>query len=320
MMKVGIISNLCSQRNKRGLSRFDEVLTGCTDVLHAKLERTTGMPEALADFARREVGLLVLNGGDGTVQAALTGLLAHHGQEPLPLLAVLPSGMTNMIANDVGAPKNSRRALARLIPMALENRLEPRIVKRTVIRMNHAPERPPLYGMFFGSAGICRAIQVCRQKVHVLGIEASAAARVTLAGLVAGYLLRPRALNGVFRGESIGVGFDGEEITEDSYLLVLATTLERLVLNSRPFWGRERGPLRYTSIAYPPARLARSIIPLLYGGPDRKLPRDDYFSRNVNEIRLSLECPYTLDGEIFEPIRGAPVLLSCGPRVGFIRL
>ena len=55
-------------------------------------------------IARVKPKVLVINGGDGTVQAALTELYhgGHFGDNPPPV-AVLPNGKTNLIAHDLGA-------------------------------------------------------------------------------------------------------------------------------------------------------------------------------------------------------------------------
>ena len=63
--------------------------------------------------------VLVINGGDGTVQAALTEIYngGHFGDAPPPV-AVLPSGKTNLIALDLGARGDPIEALERLIELA----------------------------------------------------------------------------------------------------------------------------------------------------------------------------------------------------------
>ncbi|MCP4903769.1 MAG: hypothetical protein GY910_02215 [bacterium] len=45
------------------------------DVLHVETDNAGMIPEALAELARQEVDLLVVNGGGRTLQQVLTGLL-----------------------------------------------------------------------------------------------------------------------------------------------------------------------------------------------------------------------------------------------------
>ena len=65
---------------------------------------------ALKTIARVKPKVLVINGGDGTVQAALTELYhgGHFGGDPPPV-AVLPNGKTNLIAHDLGAAATRSR-------------------------------------------------------------------------------------------------------------------------------------------------------------------------------------------------------------------
>jgi hypothetical protein len=123
----------------------------------------------------------------------------------------------------------------------------------------------------------------------------------------------------VIRGDDIRVNIDAGPPQELTQLLALVTTLDRLVLGSRPFWGAGEGALRYTGIAYPPNRLLRSAYRVLYGGDDRHLPEPYYVSRNADRISLEMSCPFTLDGEIFQPAPTTPVELSRGGRIRFLR-
>ena len=56
-----------------------------------------------ATLARDGLDLLVIDGGDGTVRDVIS-LLPHTFGEAPPLLAVLPSGKTNVLAIDLGTP------------------------------------------------------------------------------------------------------------------------------------------------------------------------------------------------------------------------
>ena len=118
--------------------------------------------------------VLVINGGDGTVQAALTELYhgGHFGATPPPV-AVLPNGKTNLIAHDLGADGDPIVALERVLKLARTD-LVPHIVSRELIaltggRNGEAGERPVL-GMFLGGAGLADTILYCRHKIYPLGL------------------------------------------------------------------------------------------------------------------------------------------------------
>jgi diacylglycerol kinase family enzyme len=318
--RVGVITNPRSQKNKRGLDEMHQLLDAAPNARHAVLDSIADIPGILADFAREERDVVAVAGGDGTVQAALTDLFGRRPFAQMPLLAVVPRGMTNMIAADVGLKRQGLAQLLAASPAALSAACR----TRRILRVENGLNLQPQYGMFFGGAGICRAIEACRTTVHPLKLEADTAAAVTLAGLLGRWLLGRRRGEGesdrIFYGDRITMTLDnGRAETMDS-LIVLATTLDRLILRSRPFWGHGAGNLRFTAIAYPPTGLLRYARRLLYGGEDRKLPAATYLSRASDRVALAMDCPFTLDGEIYQPTPGRELILTADDEARFVRL
>lgn len=325
MARLGVITNPRSQKNKAGLAEINSLLASQPEARHVTLGSVAEIPEILNDFARREIDVIAIAGGDGTVQSVLTSLFSERSYKELPRLAVIPRGMTNMIAGDVGLRRRGLGGLNHLLETLSEGSLDSVTVRRRILRLENARGLPPQYGMFLGGAGIYRAIVACRAKVHPYKIQADAAAAVTLAGLLGGWLFRggrgSTAENDrVFSGDHIEVAFDNNPPEQLTSLVVLATTLERLVMGSRPFWDGGEGPLRFTSIAYPPKRLLRYAWRILYGKEDRQLPPDSYLSRRANRIALTMQCPFTLDGELLAPAAGKAVIITAADEMQFLRI
>lgn len=319
-MKIGLISNGRSRRNRRTLARVSEIAGAAPDVEHAVLDGVEGLEEALAGFAARGVEIVAVNGGDGTVQAALTVLLGPATPfARLPLLALLPGGTTNMTAADVGLRGGRERGLARLIAAAA-GAARPATVERHVVGVDRGVGEPVQFGMFFGTAGICRAIEYCRQAVHPLKVNSGLASALTLAGLFRRLLFQRGGSDAVLSGDRIAVALDGQDPQAAEHFLLLVTTLDRLVLRSRPFWGTGSGGLRYTSVRWPPRGLLTRVPRVMYGGAPRRLPPETYESRCADRISLTMDCPYTLDGETFRPAPGIPLTLHDGGRVSFVRV
>lgn len=316
-MKIGVISNRRSQRNKRGLPDLAALGARRAEVLHRPLDGISGLPETLRDLAAAEAGLLVINGGDGTVSATITELMERSPFATPPALAVVGGGMTNMVAGDVGLRGSGTKALKRLVSRVGLSDLE--VEERDVMRLRYGAAKEPLYGMFFGTAAIYRAIVLCRETFHRMKLESSAATGATLAYILACRMFRRGGSNGLLRGDEMTVHLNGAAGERRHQLLALVTTLDRLVLKSRPYWGRESGALRYTAITYPTPHLARSAYRILYGGPDRRLAPEDYVSHNADRVAFEMSCPFTLDGELFEPEPGTPVELSNAGRLRFVR-
>jgi hypothetical protein len=325
--RIGVISNPGSRKNLSGFAEIARLLDGAPNAQHAVLEKITDIPAILDGFAAIGIDVVAVAGGDGTVQAVLTAIYGRRPFQRVPMLAVLPRGTTNMTAADIGLPRQGDRdllgSLGRLLAASPAELETASVETRRILRAENVLDREPQYGMFFGGAGICRAIEACRTKVHPLKLGADLTAAVMLAGVLGGWLLgrrRGAGQGGIFYGDRITVTLDDGPAETMEALVILATTLDRLILRSRPFWGEAGGHLRFTAIAYPPKQLLRHAWRILYGGAQRKLPAASYRSRASDRVALAMDCPFTLDGEIFQPTPGRALILTAADEARFVRL
>lgn len=313
MTRIGVISNPRSERAARGIAEIRAFSAGRAEILHREPGDRAQLSETLREFAAAGVEVLAIHGGDGTIQTVLTALLGEGAFPVPPKLAILPGGMTNLIAIDVGVRGSPADALARL---AAARDLGAQTVRRPVLRLEGTGERP-LYGMFLATAAVVRATELNRDSLHRLGIRDPLAIALIVVSLWLKYLFRRGRPNAFFRGDPIGIRLDGgADLRGDRFMLV-ASTLEKLVFGMRPWWGRERGAIHLTLLDFPPRAFARVVASLLRG----KLPADlpaNYRSHNADRIELDLDCPLTLDGEMIRP-EGRPVILSAADVVDFVR-
>jgi hypothetical protein len=138
-------------------------------------------------------------------------------------------------------------------------------------------------------------------------------------GLLASWMLHG-GRSEVVTGQTIHVSLDNAAESSEELLLALATTLDRLVMKSKPFWHQTGEPLRYTAIAYPPKHLLRSARKVLYGDNERDLPAPCYTSRGAHSIRLRFDGRFTLDGQMFDTVADEPLVVSAPDRVDFMRV
>lgn len=317
---AAVLSNPLSERNKKGMADIEACLAGRADVLHRVFEPGMDLRAVLAELAGQGVGLVVLNSGDGLVHGLLGALFEARAYPTPPPVAILPRGMTNMTAADVGLGGRSPRHLARLLEVARRGELERHLVRRRVLKVTFDPARPPERGMFLGAAGICDAIRLTTGKVHGTGLKGAWANSVTLAAVLGRAVFRGVGATGL-GGEAIGLGLDGGPVETRPRAVVLATTLDRMVLGSRPFWNTGgEGTMHFTAIDHPPQGLVRHARAILYGGKDRRLPDPPFQSRDVRRLELRLARPFTIDGEFFEPAPGASVVVTAEEEVRFVKL
>jgi diacylglycerol kinase (ATP) len=317
---VGLISNPNSGRNRTHLRAIAHIVAKHPRVHHCPTAGPADVPAAVATLAAKGVAVLAINGGDGTVARVLTHLLEDAPFETLPLIALLPGGTTNMNAGDVGLRGGLVKAVSRLCRWADDERIEGRLLRRAILRLDPGVGQPAACGMFFGTGAIIHGIEYCRARIHTKGIASEIGPGLAMA----------RTMWGITRGDrrfarpvgvSVAFGNAPPGPAEDM-LILLVSSLERLFLGMRPYWGEEDAPLHVSMIRAGAPRLLRSLPALLCGkpGPHTGLAAG-YQSRNVARIGLTLDGPYTLDGEMYRASRAAgPVTISAGGTVTFIRL
>ncbi len=105
-MKFGVLNNLRAGRSDAQVSRILAFLKRHPEVAHIETSSAHAAPEALAALADEGVELLVVNGGDGTLQHTLTEILGHAGfGERVPWIAPgLASACPGSRRCAVGAP------------------------------------------------------------------------------------------------------------------------------------------------------------------------------------------------------------------------
>lgn len=313
-VRIGVLTNLRAGGRNRSAHRVRSEAGRHDGVLHRETAGSAMVPDAVAEFADRGVNLLVVNGGDGTLQRALTQILA--GQPDWrPRIAPLRSGRTNMVALDLGASRDPAQALAGLVRASREGSLEARVTPRPVLRLECMDE-PVAYGMFFGAGAICRAIALTHRsfpKGRAQGVLGSSVVTGTLLAQVVG-----GRRDGVLTPDKVELTLDGRGIGAESYVAVLATTLERLFLRMRPFWGEGAGPVRLTTLASGTKGFGRTLPRILRGlPPAAETPGLD--SRNAEDVRFRLDCDISLDGELFGPRPDRIVRLTAPEHVEFLR-
>lgn len=316
MTIIGVISNAMSHRNRRGLQAVRDVLAQHGAVSHHEIGDMAALPAALDGFAARGVDLVVVNAGDGTVQAVMTHMLNGGGFGAEPALAVLPAGRTNLIAHGVGLAGRPADGLARLLARHTAGMaLEP--VGHAVLSLRLGADAVPTHGMFLGGAAFYRGTMLGRETFHPMGAAGRAVVGLSL-GLVV-----LRALFGandhIMRGYAMAMDIDGVPGAERDYFIVLATTLERLMLGLDPFWGDGVGAVRFTTARFPPPRLGRALLPMLRGRPRPWMAEAGYASRRVERLAIRTACPMVFDGQIVTPDPAVPVILGGDRRVAFLR-
>lgn len=69
------------------------------------------------DFKQRDISVLAINGGDGTISRTLTAFVHEYGSTPMPRIALLRGGTINVLANNLRIKGTPEDVLYRLVEM-----------------------------------------------------------------------------------------------------------------------------------------------------------------------------------------------------------
>jgi hypothetical protein len=324
MTSIALLSNPRSTGNQALLPQVRAFCDLHKDIFHYEVEDVAQIACALKTIARIRPKVLVINGGDGTVQAALTELYhgGHFGESPPPL-AVLPNGKTNLIAHDLGAVGDPIEALARVLALVRTDMM-PHIVSRELISLTGGRREGnarPVLGMFLGGAALADSILYCRHKIYPLGLPNWAAHGLTLLlGLVSVIVGRSsRLLPGKWAPIKVTVTKSSE--MQGRFALVMVTTLERLLLKgSMSGDGRSAGAMQLLVIERSLFAILGALVAGIRGQLGRNGMRGVHLERG-DEIRIEgHRSNVILDGEMFEANAGRPIVLRPTAPVPFLRL
>lgn len=318
--RIALLSNPKSTGNIAQLPRIRAFCAEHPDVFHYEVEAADQIGAALKTIARIKPKVLAINGGDGTVQAALTEI--HNGGyfgDAAPPVAVLPSGKTNLIALDLGAKGDPVMALEKLLELAQAD-LSPHLVARELIALSGGEAGiKPVIGMFLGGAGLADVMLYCRERVYPLGLPNGLSHVITAIAVVLRQVfgLRASFLPPDPSPLSVQVRREGKITAKFAFLFV--TTLEKLLLSSE-FGSDGKGPLKFVAVEQKPISLLRAFAASLAGKLGRtKL--DGVHIEEADEIAIEGEASQViLDGETFRAGLGKPILLRPAQPLSFVRI
>lgn len=316
--RVGVLINPLSGKNRQGTATVMQALREHPEVLQHTVQGPQDVYNALLDFSRKTVNIVVISGGDGTIQAVLTVLFHHQPFISLPQLIVLEGGTTNMIAGDIGIKGNQSRALHRLFTWLETGSMEVTRRQRSILRLQ-VPGHEVKYGMFFGAAAISQGIQYYRQHLHHKKLHGLPGICMTLLRFVWALCRRQTR---IAAPTALQLRADDQKLPEDNFMLFFVSTLDRLFFGLYPFWGKENGQLHMTAVRSKARYLLRVLPSAARGRKAKKATRENgYYSHNVDKLELHIAEGMALDGEIYIPDSSRqPTLLEYGGKVTFIQL
>jgi len=271
--------------------------------------------QALSQTLRQSVEYLVIAGGDGTLQGAVSYLARHLEPAQMPSLILLSAGRTNYVAEDIGTRSHFLETLEQILTTPAD-RLHP--VDRPTLKLNH-PAIGEQHGFFMAGAMVDEVIRY----VHRWQAERDNWLRRRHAASTAGVLsigLRWASRRHRFDLPRLVIETDGLGRLDGGCRFLMLSSLNHDRSLVDPYAQRGQGPLRITAIRAGAKRLPLRLPGVACGRFTPKMnDQNGYISGRCNNILIKNLTSITLDGQEFDLDRNHPLQISAGPVFRFLR-
>jgi diacylglycerol kinase family enzyme len=311
MSSIGVVLNPQAGRNRQRRNRAARLgrLLGAQGWV-----RETPSLDALADVAaecrERDVTMVGVCGGDGTLARTITALVREYGTDStLPAILPLRAGTMNTVARAMGCSAwQPERMLAEIVDEQRRGAPLP-LTEHQLICVNGRH-----YGFMVG-AGV--PVEFLRTYYDQPRRGARGAIR-TLLQFSASALIGGPTIRRVFRPMPARLAVDGTRAPFDAYTVIYASTIEDIGLGFRPTYRAREQAGRFHVFAAEIGALAFiATLPAIWLARPTGSPQVHDTLASALRAELGEPTFYMIDGDIMEPTTQLDVRL--GPVVRVIR-
>lgn len=308
MSGIGIIANPHSKLNKRNPWRKN--LLSYIVGEQGQLEVTDSLEElskVANDFHQKNIEILGINGGDGTISQTLTAIIREYGEKPLPRIAILKGGTMNMLAANLGIRGAPEQVLYRLVENYSREAKLPTTRMSTLKINDH-------YGFLFGNGVASNFLNLFYQnKSGPLGVC------LLIAKIFVSRFSKKLLYHQIFQTVPTSIATDESEASDLMCSAVFCATVQKMPMGLKMFPLAKNHKLQVSAfhghVDKQVWQLPKAII---------KSANKEYPGRKIltgTEARIVRPSPYsyTLDGELFE-CDSQELRIELGPQIDFIVL
>ena len=316
---VFIINPKSHKVNMQG-SVLTRIAVDYGDIPIVYFDGQTPLEDTLSDLLREGRDTIYVEGGDGTVLAALTTCFAtRSGSEPIPRMAILPGGSTNLAHQVLGLRDVAPEALKHRLDQRHLQETQPEVATHKALLVETSETKSPYVGFLLSTGSLARLMLYTQNNLH-----GKTRGTVSIARAIMQLALFPRSTK----------SDDGEPLVRPSQFSILSeknsenakpqafsmfSTFERLSLRLSPFWGRGDAPIGFTQAAWPIPRLRLGIAKAVLGGAPRSLEKHGLKSEGCSEMTFRTDGPVMLDGEELPMPKDQTFKVTISPDLEFIR-
>lgn len=304
MNRIGVVHNPFARRNLRKkhlAGELKSMLAGQGDLYQ------TGHPDELSDLAKhclkRDLPVLGINGGDGSIHAVLTAFARVYGTRKLPAFLILRGGTMNTVSKAMGLSGTPDQILRRWIEA--RGRGNVKILRQPTLNVNGK------IGFIAGTGVVSRFLDAYYQ-----GGQTGVLKALSMIGtLLPGAVLGTETVKALFSPVQMRVFHEGEDLGREAYTAVLASTVREVGLGFKLTSRCDERPGAFHLIAADIKPM--SLVPRIYSlWAGHRLNHPGFLHHGPS--RHAVICHHgnlrwMMDGDMYETEE--PLTLSTGPVV-----
>lgn len=309
MSGIGIVINPYSRSHRKDPAKAERLgfIVGEKASCHTTKD-LCDVEKLAAEFKSKNVEILGLSGGDGTIHKTLTTFINVYGSTPLPKVALLRGGTMNNLANCLNIRRAPERILSDLILKYHED-IPFEETEMDILNVNGN------YGFLFGM-GLVQTF-IAEYTKHKNGDPTPWYAFKLLSKTMLSALFNGRSATEMCERFDAKITVDGVPAPFKNYMMIFAGTMDSLGFHFKPLYRSREvpGKFQFVGISTTPRQLLFTFPQAFFGRPSGS---DDYFDTVGNKVVLEFEEPraYIIDGDTPEPTTRIEV--TSGPRLKMI--
>ena len=321
LLGIAVLTNVEAGKNRFGrYKRYGIPDIVGPDGLVVETETMEEIDGAIERIVTSGERLVCLNGGDGTVQRAVTNMVNKYGEgsDSIPILFPLRGGTMNLLADHLKIKGTTPELLRAAVETARRGGELPYVevpTLRVTRDIGGVIERE--YGFFYGNGALYRFHRVYYRETKGGPL---AAAGLFIKCAFGGATKRTRYKD-VFGLTPARVIIDDFEIPADEVTIVLAMMFQVVVITFDAFRDEGEGDFFVIATSVPIFKLIPRLPKLLWAkGAEPPYPKEEFFNQRASRVVMECREGYSLDGEIFELEEPYHLTIEGGPKIKFLDL
>lgn len=302
MPGIGVILNPYSKKYKKDPTKAKKMSFIVGDKASCRATDDLGDLRRVAEeFKTRDIDILAISGGDGTIHCTLTNFIEVYGEKPLPKIAFLRGGTLNNVAYSLGIKGNPENILSSLL-MQYHGDIPLKTKQLMLTKINNE------YGFIFGCGFVFRFMEFYYKK----GDLSPLGALTTLIHTIWSSAFNGKLVRHMCERTDGEVIVNGKKWPYANYSAIYTGSINQLGLNARISYLVDQYPNQFHALGFSTyARNVVSYVPWMYRGVPSGCP--NLIEQPATEMIINMEKPlgYTIDGDMKAPVKEFKI--SCGP-------